>query len=367
MIPLRAPRRVLVICIRRLGDVLLSTALIRSLKQAWPNAQIDVLVNASAAVTLHGNPDITELVVQPEKPSFGDYWKLARQIFRRYDLALCCMHNDRVHVYGFLASNCRASIAIFSEGRLGEKLKRALSTVAVPLDATVHTVEQYLRLVDRLNLPRIPSVVPPQPVSLEALDRLLGADWSHRAYAVLHPTPMYAYKAWTQQGWLQLAQHLIGRGLHVCLSGGHSAHEREQIDALAALLPEHKVSNLCGQLRFAELTPLIKRAQLYAGPDTSITHLAAATGTSTIALFGPTNPMTWGPWPQGFSGRGPGPWKSLSPLQHEGNVWIVQGIHPCVPCLKEGCDNHLGSRADCLAQLPAARVIALADQILDAR
>ena len=360
----RAPRRILVICIRRLGDVLLSTALIRSLKQAWPDANIDVLVNASAAVTLQGNPDIAQLIVQPEKPRAGDYWAMARRIFRRYDLAVCTMYNDRPHLYALLASSHRLNIVPVGEHDPGRRWKRMLSTVAVPLDGTAHTVEQYLRLADAAGRARDARVVPPQPASTATLERLLGGGWAAQPYAVLHPTPMYAYKAWTADGWVQLARHLIAQGLRVRLTGGPAEHEQAQVAALAAQLPAAQVDNLAGQLKFAELTPLITGARLFAGPDTSITHLAAATGAPTIALFGPTDPKTWGPWPQGFGGGGAGPWKSLSPLQHESNVWIVQGIHPCVPCLKEGCDNHLESRADCLLQLPAARVIAVADAIL---
>lgn len=360
----RAPRRVLVICIRRLGDVLLSTALIRSLKRAWPEARIEVLVNAGAAVTLQGNPDIAELVIQPEKPRLGDYGALARRIFRRYDLAVSTMYNDRPHLYALLASSKRLNVVPVGENDPGLGWKRWLSTVPVPLSGTVHTVEQYLRLADAAGLPRDARVVPPQPASTATLERLLGTDWAAQPYAVLHPTPMYAYKAWTAEGWLALARHLVARGLRVRLTGGPAEHERAQVAALAAQLPAAQVDNLAGQLKFAELSPLIGGAKLFAGPDTSITHLAAATGAPTVALFGPTDPITWGPWPQGFAGQGAGPWKSRSPLQHEGNVWIVQGIHPCVPCLKEGCDNHLDSRADCLRELPAARVIAVADAIL---
>ena len=57
-----------------------------------------------------------------------------------------------------------------------------------------------------------------------------------------------------------------------------------------------------GILTWAELAGLIAAAKVYVGPDTSVTHLAAATGAMTVALYGPTDPRRWGPWPLGGPG-----------------------------------------------------------------
>lgn len=354
------PRRVLVICIRRLGDVLLCTPLIRSLRQAWPQARIEVLVNRSAAVTLQGNPDIDALIVQPDKPRIGDYLGLLRRIFRRYDLAVSTLYSDRPHLYALLAAPRRAGVIADDPGA---RWKRWFTHYPATLDSSRHTVEQYLQLADALGISRVPVVVPPQ-VSSEALDAQLGSGWREAAYAVLHPTPMYAYKAWPQASWQSLIQHLLERGLRIYLTGGPADAERVKVAAIAAGFDAARVKNLSGQLAFAQLPQLIAGAQLFIGPDTSVTHLAAATGVPTVALFGPTDPAPWGPWPQAYAGGGASPWVTRAALQYRSNVWIVQGIATCVPCLREGCDNHLDSRADCLLQLAPSRVIGIAEEIL---
>ncbi|MCK9192808.1 MAG: hypothetical protein M0P19_02920, partial [Nevskia sp.] len=118
--------------------------------------------------------------------------------------------------------------------------------------------------------------------------------------------------------------------------------------------------------------PLLRHARLFVGPDTSATHLAAACGTPTLAIFGPSSPLAWGPWPQNWPGTGGSPWQLQAPLQQIGVVAIVQGgpagrYGNCVPCLAEGCERHRDSVSDCLEQLSVTDVLDAADQLLDGR
>jgi heptosyltransferase-3 len=180
---------------------------------------------------------------------------------------------------------------------------------------------------------------------------------------------MFVYKAWTVAGWCSLIAALQARGLRVVLSGGPAATERALADEVLAGLPagSQPVLDAVGRLRLAELSGLIGEARVFIGPDTSVTHLAAACGTPVVTLFGPSNPCVWGPWPQGYARPDESPWQFVAPLQRSGNVSIVQGVKPCVPCLLEGCDRHLASRSACLDELPAQRVIAAVDAALAQR
>jgi len=106
---------------------------------------------------------------------------------------------------------------------------------------------------------------------------------------------------------------------------------------------------------------LLAGAQIYIGSDTSITHLAAAAGCPTVALFGPTDPRVWGPWPVGGMDT---PWQASGTVQNRGNVWIVQNPLPCLPCAFEGCERHIASESICLQELQSEQVLAAADQAL---
>jgi heptosyltransferase-3 len=358
------PRRIAVICTRRLGDVLLATALIRSLRRvAQPGMRIEALVFPETAAALAGNPDLDAIIAVPHRPSLGEAWRLLLRIFRRYELAVSTVSSDRAHALALLCSSRRVCM-IPPLDQPGARWKRWLSWRSLRASDHVHTVEQTLRLAERIGIPRWPQVVPPRPADATALDAKLGAGWHEQPFAVMHPAAMYPYKGWTDSGWRALLAALVSRGLKVYLTGGPAAAERALVEKIAAGADQKRVVNLAGQFAFAELTPLIEKAGVFVGPDTSVTHLAAATGTPTIALFGPSSPVAWGPWPYCGEGRSPAAWKMTAPLQHQGNVWIVQGLPHCVPCLKEGCRRHQQSDSVCLDEMPAARVVAIVEQAL---
>ena len=357
------PATILVLCTRRLGDVLLATALVRSLRLAWPAAAIDVLTLASSSAALEGNPDVRRVL---SLPAGAGAWTSLAAIggWRRYDLAISTVIDDRPHLLAFCAAPWRVNI-VPSAGMPQERWKKWLSPQHAETNVgRFHTVTQNLRLADVLGVARHASVVPPRPANTARLEQLLGAQWSEGAYAVVHPAPLYTYKSWTVQGWADLLVGLIGRGLRVVLTAGPADQEQAFVRAVLERCPAGNIASVAGQLKLAELTPLIENARVYVGPDTSVTHLAAATGRPTIALFGPSNPVNWGPWPQGYAAAVDSPWTLRAPMQHQGNVWVVQGIKHCVPCLGEGCDKHLNSRAACLDEMPAARVLAVVDQAL---
>src|SRR5450631_96690 len=96
------PGTVLVVVTRRIGDVLLTTPLIRSLKQAWPGTAIDVLVFSGTEGVLAANPDIRRVLTIAERPQAWDHLRLLASIARRYDLALSMVPSDRPTLYAWL-------------------------------------------------------------------------------------------------------------------------------------------------------------------------------------------------------------------------------------------------------------------------
>ena len=78
-------------------------------------------------------------------------------------------------------------------------------------------------------------------------------------------------------------------------------------------------------------------------------------GTPTVALFGPSNAVKWGPWPKDYA-EDRNPW-GMRGTQRVNNVVLLQGEGDCVPCMLEGCDRHNDSLSECLQKLPAARAI----------
>jgi heptosyltransferase-3 len=213
-----------------------------------------------------------------------------------------------------------------------------------------------LRLADALGIARVPQVVAPA-------GRVPAEARSARPYAVIHAGPMFRYKRWTLDGWRQLATALARRGLELIATGGPAPAERRYLDEVWAA-SDCPVRRLDGRLSWPELAGVIGGAQVYVGPDTSVTHLAAASGCPTVALYGPTDPRIWGPWPAGGLDR---PWGRAGTLQRRGNVWLVQNPLPCMPCQLEGCERHIASYSQCLDEMPVQRVLGAVEQALVSR
>lgn len=346
-----APDRILVVVTRRIGDVLLATPLIRSLKQAWPAAKIDALVFAGTQGVLAANPDLDVIHSVPERPGIAQHVALLMRLFKRYKLALSLVPGDRPTLYASLAG--RRSVGLLLD-QPGQRWKQHLLDQWVALDAAhTHTLLAHLQLAGALGIAAVPEVVLSwKPEDSAAVDTLLGKPCG--ALAVLHPYPKFRYKMWHEQGWIDVATWLIGNGVRVVLSGGADADECAYVAAIAQHLPEN-VINAAGKLSLGGVAALLARAQFYVGPDTAVTHMAAASGVPTIALFGPTDPVKWGPWPRGHAAAN-NPWRRLGD-QRSGNVQLIQGRAACAPCGHEGCGRHVGSASDCLLAVASTTVI----------
>ncbi len=355
------PKSVLVVVTRRIGDVLLTTPLIRSLKQAWPGAAIDVLVFAGTEGVLAANPDVRRVLTIAERPSFFAHLALLWQIARRYDVALSAVPSDRPTLYTWLAGRWRAGLVLDNPKH---RWKTRLLQRWVPFDdLNTHTVTMLLALAGTVDVPPCYDVVAGWDAhDRDSLLRYMPLD-AGSAYAVLHPFPKFNYKMWSQAAWIETAQWLQAQGLRVILSGGPDNTELEYVADLARQLSG--AVNLAGKLSLSQAACLLGHARIYVGPDTALTHIAAALGVPMVAIFGPGNPVKWGPWPAHYS-RAANPWRRHG-TQRVNNVTLVQGQSPCVPCLNEGCERHVASFSDCLQQLPARQVVAAISAALETR
>lgn len=354
----RPPASVLVIVTRRIGDVLLATPLIRSIRRGWPAAAIDVLVFEGTQGAIAANPDVRRVLTIPQRPGLLQHLGFALRLRRRYDIALSLVPGDRPTFYAFLFGKWRAGLLLDTPK---ERWKRRFLQRWVAFDErNTHTVLMHLALTDVLGIaPRREVVVSWSEEEAAQVDRLLGAPST--LLAVLHPCPKFNYKMWHASGWTALAHWLNERGYRIVLSGGGDAAEIRYVTELAAKLPA-QVVNLAGRLTLGAAASLLARARLYVGPDTALTHMAAALGVPVVTFYGPTDPVKWGPWPKNYTGNG-NPWRRLG-SQALAGVSLIQGNMPCVPCHKEGCARHVESYSDCLTTLPAARVIAAIENLI---
>jgi heptosyltransferase-3 len=355
-------RRILVVCTRQIGDVLLTTPLIAAAKARWPDAELDVLGFAGTLGMLERNPDVRAFVAVPPGSGWLQSIGLIRRLWRHYDLAFIAQYSDRAHLYGAIAARHRSGLVL--SDRRDSWWKRALLDHAVTVDRDqTHAVLEKLRLIAPWSPPPASIRVTPPPGA--PLPERLRARL-HARQVVVHVPTLVRYKQWPIAHHVTLVRALAEAGVQVLLSGGPSAADRartaEVLAGVGDAASAERVLDIAGTLDLPQLATLLRGAALYIGPDTSVTHLAAALETPLVAIYGPIDPRLWGPWPQG---HGPAqPYVERAPEQRVGTTVLLQGDPPCVPCSRAGCDRHNDSRSECLETLSPWRVLDEAWRIL---
>ncbi|HEX7891237.1 MAG TPA: glycosyltransferase family 9 protein [Ramlibacter sp.] len=356
-----SPRRVLVVTSRQIGDVLLTTPLLRAARERWPAARIEVLGIERTLGMLKGNPDADELQEVPARLGWRGGIALALRLWRRYDLALVTDVGDRAHILGWIAGRARSGIVPEQSGSNWWK-KRSLdhAVVAAGDRGEVHSVAEKHALL----APWLPAGAAVPPVSVPPA-RPLPEDLAallRPGFVLVHAPSMWDYKQWPIAHYDAVVRALLAEGRQVVLTGSGSTRDQECIAPLRRLGEAPQLVDTSGRLDFNQLVRLFADAALYIGPDTSVSHLAAAAGLPVIAVFGPTNPQRWAPWPA--SAPQPVRFVRRAAIQQVGNVTLLQGPQDCVPCGRAGCEDHRGSRSDCLPAITPDRVLQQARRVL---
>ena len=368
------PKKVLFIATRQIGDVLVTTPLISQARELWPDAEFHFLGYRGKLEMLKGNANITRTIETSDRPKLTEYLSLFFRLFQRYDLAIVTQPSDRAYFYGLAAAHRRVGVLGGHPQGVTEQDKTrknksdkqntwkksiCLHTVDVDYFAQ-HVITEKLRLLEIFY--RKPQDLFSKPISVSAPagDPITPsiAVQLHSPYIVVHPGPLTAYKRWPLAYWQTLLTWITQQGWQVVLSASPAKQDLQLNQDILSLLDEQTrtcIVDTAGLLSIPQAGTLIRGALAYVGVDTSITHLAAACNTPTIALFGPTPPTNFGPWPNGFIGKQPYQLRARS--QTVGNVTILQGPGECVPCRKAGCEDRASSHSECLDQLDPNQVI----------
>jgi heptosyltransferase-3 len=368
------PKKVLFIATRQIGDVLVTTPLISQARELWPDAEFHFLGYRGKLDMIKGNPDIAQTIETSDRPKFGEYLSLFFKLFQRYDLAVVTQPSDRAYFYGLAAAHQRVGVlgghpqglteqdkAKKSKSDKQNAWKKAVSLHTVDVDYfTQHVITEKIRLLEIFYKNPLELFKNPISVRAPAGDPIAPsiAGQLHSPYVVVHPGPLTAYKRWPLAYWQTLVTWIAKQGWQVVLSASPAQQDLQLNKDILSLLDEETrkhVVDTAGLLTIPQAGTLIRGAIAYVGVDTSITHLAAACNTPTIALFGPTPPTNFGPWPNGFIGTQP--YQRRARSQTVGNVTILQGPGECVPCRKAGCEDRASSNSECLDQLAPDQVI----------
>lgn len=340
------PRRILVIRLDRIGDVVLSTPVLQALREAFPSAHLAMMVRPACRELVEGNPHLNEVLVY-DKDRIGRGWlsglRFALGLRRyRFDAALVLHPTVRSHLLVWLAG---IPVRIGYGRKAGWLLTHRLAHRKQ--EGAKSEAEYALEMLRVLGIDP-PAPRPFVPVHPESTHRV--AEWLSGAgiepqetLVAVHPAASARSKRWSPERFAEVADRLIEEGrVRVILVGG--AGDSAQVAAVERLM-RHRPVNAAGALSLGELAALLSRCRLLIANDSGPVHIAAAVGTPVVAIFGRNQP-----------GLGATRWGPVG----AGHV-VLQKDVGCPTCLAERC------RIDflCLSTLQADEVYQAAVSVLE--
>ena len=286
-----------------------------------------------------------------------------RRLWRHYDLALVARTGDRAHLIGWLAAR-RRSVMLPNQGS-GQGWKRRVASAVSSRPRESPVVLANLALLSPwVEVPDAVSLRAPPPLPLPAP---LAAQLRHPC-VVVHVPSMWRYKQWPVTHFRHVVDALLREGVQVVLTGSDSANDQALVAAMRDAGTEPDLIDVSGRLQLRQLRALLDGADAYLGPDTSVTHLAAALGLPIVTVFGPSWPDQFGPWPREHPPTQP--WLRRAQCQRVGRSVVLQGPDradrpQCVPCLRMGCEDRVDSPSHCLENLDPERVLVELRRILN--
>jgi len=297
-VDITAVQKVLILKMRYIGDTVLTTPLIRALKEGLPSTRTDIAVNQGSDQILDRHPFIGKLWRFDPTSNSGRFRYGAGfiQSIRRekYDLVADLTCNDRTALFTFL-SGSPVRIGYQSDRFIRD---RVAYTRTIPSGlGKIHTVDHHLRIAEFLNLPisdRHP-FLPVLPDRRHTVETRLAQEGlaPNEPFFIIHPGARRPYKSWPRPHFARLADAIRMRfDVKVVLSGSHEdAPMAASIEAAMKTAPV----NLAGKVPLADLPALIQRSGCLIGNDSAPIHIATAVKTPTISLFGPTRWEDWAP------------------------------------------------------------------------
>lgn len=291
---------ILIVNIRLIGDVVLTTPLIDVLKAAYPDSRIDFLVNKGTGEFLHKDPRVgcvhySEKWISSDGEAHTGY---LAAIFRKYDIAICMNASDRGAIAAVAAAR-DIRIGFFEpHKKLGAWWRRILFSHPLLYQMDDHVVMRCARVLEAIGLEfgRLQVKVFWDEHDEEGIRSLLDAGGVGGSYFVVHPFARWRYKYWDVQRFAELSDMVVSR--YDCAPVWTSSPDKEEIELLKSAAAHCSVSPLLipGTCTLNQMACLIQGATVFLGLDTAISHIAASTGVPTLALYGPTEMWRWHPW-----------------------------------------------------------------------
>jgi ADP-heptose:LPS heptosyltransferase len=271
----------------RIGDAVLSSGLLKRLHDEIPNARFTIAAGAPAAPLFRDMPRLDDIIVVEKKKGGGHWLDLWGKVRQRH--------------WGFVLDLRGSGLSHFLSSKKNKVYRRPRKGAPI-----VHKVVEAARLLKLEEEPPAPFLFTSPDTEAKAA-ALLGND--PRPILAIGPGANWVGKAWPAERFNETAARLLGSegvmpGGRLLVLGGEQ--DREGARAARMAMPRERVIDLAGKADLLTAYACLKRARLFIGNDSGLMHLAAAAGTPTVGLFGPSDERRYGPWgPHVRAVRGP--------------------------------------------------------------
>lgn len=309
-------KRILVIKLSALGDVILSIPSLRALRRRFPQSRISVLVDRRSRAIIRNCPYVDDtLVYQERKRWFLPLWRTARILAREdFDVVVDLQNNRTSH---WLAALSGARIRA---GHADRRWSFLLNHRAPSADAAGPPLEHQFQVLKLVGVSEFDKQLEgwTRPEEDEAMREFLEREWVSKSQVLvgINPgsSPRWPTKQWPVESFAKLCDELAKRNIRVVLTG--SEHDRPLAEELLNLT-RNKPINAVGKTTITELASLVKRCQVFISSDSAPMHIASSMNVPLVALFGPTDPN-----------------RHLVPPTHYQVFW--KEVH-CSPCYLRSC------------------------------
>jgi heptosyltransferase II len=300
------PRKILVMRYRFIGDTVLTVPFLRNLREAFPSARIDLMIEPFSGQVIEGCPYVDQIIPFEFKTihtysaatsrgkfeGYRYYWNLIRN--NQYDAAFV-LKRSLSSALLVRAARVPRRIGFSTEGR------GLLLTDPVPYRHDQHEVENFLDCLRVLNIPVTSKSLELWPsiqndTKISALFQ--GQGWHKTDFKiVIHPAASLPAKQWPLDRFGSVMKFLQSayRARFIYTGAKGDAHLYREIEHLGPF----NGLDLCGKTTLHENVSVYRACDLFFGVDSGPMHMAAACGLPVVALFGPTDERKWGPWGEG--------------------------------------------------------------------
>ena len=286
--------KILLIQLRRLGDLILTTPAISALREHLPGAQIALAGSRECESLLPAIHGLQQTFLPKRALRDLPAWMEIRRA--GFDCVVDFTRNDRSAWLTFLSGAPRRIVSdrVKIKSRIRARFYNEFVDCAMK---QMHTADYYLALLHPLGISAGANdpVLDLPSAAQQRASSIIAEQIHHQPFAIFHPGSARVEKFWEPERWAEIIEFAANQlGLFPVLSGGSTEIELAHLTAVREKL-RTTVLDLSGQVDLLSLAALIEHARLLVTVDSAPMHLAGATGTPQVILFGPTNPFHWRP------------------------------------------------------------------------